>query len=287
MTATTEMDTMIDLRLHDSRNPWPLNPGTVHLVCGSPPYFGAEEAIVYDAYRYASDESAWRDDFVRVAQQAMQALVPGGRFAVNVANTGRKPYTDLAGIVGSAMREVGFDLRGHIIWLKGYHVAGTAWGSVLSPSAPVLRDVHEYIVVAQKGDGTLDMSAFKKRQDLDGGEFGNLTFSVWEVSAGARDRWQKTCDHPAPWPVELVRRLVRLYTAPGMTVLDPWVGSGTTCAVALEQKCYAIGYDLSDVYLETAKAWCGETMGQYYRPKKRTLSRGDIPLLGGWEETGD
>lgn len=269
-----------DLRCHDSRTPWPIAPGSVHLVCGSPPYHGAGHAVEYDQYDYAPDLPTWAEDLAAVARQAWLALADGGRIVVNVANSGRKPYLDLAGLVGLTLGAAGFELRGHIIWHKGFHTAGTAWGSTRMASAPSLRDVHEYLIVGQKGAG-LDVTGFPRREDLTGGEFGRLTFSIWEVPVNGRDPWQKVCKHPAPWPLELVRRLVRLYTAPGMTVLDPWAGSGTSCAAALSEGCQALGYDLSAPYLEAARAWCSETLGQYYRPRPDVIERTapSLPLL--------
>ncbi len=277
-----------DLRCHDSRTPWPIAPGSVHLVCGSPPYHGAGHAIEYDQYDYAPDLPTWAEDLAAVARQAWLALADGGRLVVNVANSGRKPYQDLAGLVGVTLGAAGFELRGHIIWHKGYGVAGTAWGSgpgaggrAALASAPSLRDVHEYLVIAQKGAGPLDVASYPRRVDLTGAEFGRLTFSVWEVPVNRRDPWQKACKHPAPWPLELARRLVRLYTAPGMTVLDPWAGSGTSCAAALSEGCQAVGYDLSAPYLEAARAWCSETVGLFYRPRPAVVEHAapGLPLL--------
>jgi len=203
-----------DLRCHDSRTPWPIAPGSVHLVMGSPPYHGAGHAIEYDQYDYAPDLFTWAEDLAAVARQAWLALADGGRLVVNVANSGRKPYQDLAGLVGVTLGAAGFELRGHIIWHKGYGVAGTAWGSgpgaggrAALASAPSLRDVHEYLVIAQKGAGPLDVASYPRRVDLTGAEFGRLTFSVWEVPVNRRDPWQKACKHPAPWPLELARRM--------------------------------------------------------------------------------
>jgi len=188
---------------------------------------------------------------------------------------------DLAGLVGLTLTGAGFELRGHVIWLKGYGVAGTAWGSTRMASAPSLRDVHEYLIVGQKGPGPLDVAGFPRREDLTGGEFGRLTFSVWEVPVNGREPWQTRCQHPAPYPLELARRLVRLYTAPEMTVLDPWAGSGTSCAAALAEGCHAVGYDLSQPYLEAARAWCSEVQGEFYRPRPVILEQ-DAPELPLW-----
>lgn len=271
-----------DLRQHDSRQPWPIAPGSVHLVFGSPPYFGAEHKITYQDYRYPGTVEEWAEDLAAVARQAYQALADGGRFVVNVANSDRKPYLPLTSIVESTLTGAGFELRGHIIWDKGPSVAGTAWGSTRMASAPCLRDHHEYLVVGQKGPGPMAVAGFPRREDLTGAEFAKLTLSIWHVPVNGREPWQKRlARHEAPFPLELPRRLVRLYTAPGMTVLDPWAGSGTTCAAALSEGCHAVGYDLSQPYLEAARAWCSETLGTFYRPRPDVVENGapELPLL--------
>ena len=236
-----------DLRQHDSRAAWPVPAGSVHLVCGSPPYFKADRAVVYDCYTYPSTLAGWAEDLAAVARQAYLALADGGRLVVNVANTDRKPYLDLAGLVGETLAAAGFTLRGHIIWDKGPGVLGTGWGSWQLASAPSLRDQHEYLIVGQKG-ARLAVAGYAPRVFAPK-DFESLTASLWRVNPASKTR----DGHPAPWPLELARRLVRLYTAPGMTVLDPWAGCGATCEAALLEGCQAVGYDLSAAYLELAR----------------------------------
>lgn len=237
-----------DLLCHDNRQPWPVPAGSVHLVFGSPPYYGAKHKVGYDVHAYAPDLTSWAEDLAAVARQAWLALADGGRLVVNVANSGRKPYHDLAGLVGSVMAAAGLETRGHIIWDKGPGVLGTGWGSWQKPSAPSIRDQHEYLVIAQKG-ARLALAGFSPRawQPKD---FETLTASLWRVNPESARR----LGHPAPFPLELARRVVRLFTWPGMTVLDPWAGSGTTCLAAISEGCHAVGFDLSPAYIEKARA---------------------------------
>lgn len=262
----------------DSRQGWDVAPGSVHLVVGSPPYLGAEHAIEYDGYRYPTAVAGWVGEVAGVARMAWQHLCDGGRLCVNVANTGRKPYLDLVSEVGGALRQAGFSLRGHIVWDKGQKVLGTAWGSWELASAPQLRDQHEYIVVAQKG-ARLDVAGYARRR-FEPGEFPTLTVSVWRVTP-ARCDW-----HPAPYPVELAQRLVRLYTQPGMVVVDPWCGSGSTGVAAVQAGCEFVGYDLSAAYVERARARVAEASCQFYRPQVEPVVESELALWAASRETG-
>lgn len=232
--------------VQDNRRPWPVPAESVHLVFGSPVYYGAEHRIRYvPEVPVAGSLEEWELDLAAVLRHASKALVEGGRVVLNVANSGRKPYVDLAGRVGRLMEEAGLTVRGHVIWDKGRGIAGTAWGSWKMASAPVIRDHHEYLVVGQKGD-RLDVRGFEKRTDWREGEFEASTLSVWPIPPESKSA------HPAPFPLALALRVVRLYTQPCMTVLDPWMGSGTSALAALQAGCNAVGLDVSRDYLKFA-----------------------------------
>ncbi|NIM07461.1 MAG: site-specific DNA-methyltransferase, partial [Armatimonadetes bacterium] len=122
-----------------------------------------------------------------------------------------------------------------IIWNKGSSVGvSTAWGSFASPSNPVLRDVHEYILIFSKGDFRLPGSNKKKAEDsvgnkyISNADFVEWTKSIWNFQSESSSR----VGHPAPFPVDLPSRLILLYSYPGDIVLDPFMGSGTTCVAA-------------------------------------------------------
>ena len=124
------------------------------------------------------------------------------------------------------------------------HVHGGSWRS---PSNPSLRDTHEYILVFCKADYG------RKRKDgvatISKDDFLNSTKSVWEFPAESAKRVQ----HPAPFPVELPRRLIELYTYADEIVLDPFLGSGTTAVAAQVTNRQWVGYETSSEYIEITK----------------------------------
>lgn len=213
----------------------------VALMVTSPPYNVGKD---YDDDLAIDD---YLDLLRRVFTESYRVIEPGGRIAVNVANLGRKPYLPLNQYVAALLTDIGFDLRGEIIWQKAKSAGGScAWGSWRSAKNPTLRDVHEYVIVASKG------SYARKRRGEDTiskEEFLDATVSIWDILPESARR----VGHPAPFPVELPRRLIELYTFSGDLVLDPFLGSGSTAVAAVETGRHYVGYDLSSEYLEIAE----------------------------------
>jgi site-specific DNA-methyltransferase (adenine-specific) len=215
---------------------------SIHLMVTSPPYNARK---VYDEDLTLEEYLAMLQ---RVCQETYRVLVQGGRACVNVANLGRKPYIPLNAFISQMMIEIGFLMRGEIIWDKGSSAgSSTAWGSWMSASNPTLRDVHEYILVFSKG-------SFKRQKGgrtptIQKDDFLELTRSVWQFSTESASR----VGHPAPFPVELPRRLIELYTFKGDVVLDPFLGSGTTALAALQCERHFVGYENVEEYVQIAR----------------------------------
>jgi DNA modification methylase len=309
-----------------------LSDGSIQLVVTSPPY------NVGKAYANHND-SLPLDEYLAVLSQVWRecyrVLAPGGRLCINVANTDRKPYLPLNALITADLLRMardeglGWQMRGEIIWDKGSSAGvSTAWGSFASSSDPVLRDVHEYIMVFSKEQFRLDDGG---KTGVSGGQFVDWTRSIWRpeeasdrssvigdrwsvksesavqqsseavngVAAGrslaalqrklagklkhARSRskddewiaeslaraawqyfsepgeviWRMTTEsgvaHPAPFPVELPRRLILLYTRPGDVVLDPFMGAGATAVAAVQTGRHYAGYDVSEKYCALAR----------------------------------
>jgi site-specific DNA-methyltransferase (adenine-specific) len=214
---------------------------SVALMITSPPYNVGKD--------YDDDLSL--DEYLRLLEsvfsETLRVMEPGGRVAVNVANLGRKPYLALNHHVAGLLTDVGFLLRGEIIWMKARAAGGScAWGSWQSAKNPTLRDLHEYVVVACKES----FRRIRKGVDTIGrDDFLASTVSVWEIHPESARR----VGHPAPFPVELPRRLIELYSFEGDLVLDPFIGAGTTAVAARSAGRHFVGYEINPDYVAVAE----------------------------------
>jgi site-specific DNA-methyltransferase (adenine-specific) len=215
----------------------------IHLMVTSPPYNVGKE---YDENLTLGE---YLDFIEEIMREVYRTLVWGGRACVNIANLSRKPYIPLHAYLIERFEEIGFLFRGEIIWDKGDAVSGasTAWGSWQSAVNPVLRDQHEYIIVLSKGNFKREKK--DKEDTIKGEEFLEFTKSVWKFPPESAKR----VGHPAPFPEELPYRCIQLFTFKGDVVLDPFVGSGTTCVVALKTERHFLGIDINKEYIELAK----------------------------------
>jgi len=213
----------------------------VGLMITSPPYNVGKD------YDDDLDLEQYLGLLERVFTETFRVIEAGGRVAVNVANLGRKPYLPLNHLVAGLLSDIGFLLRGEIIWQKAKSAGGsTAWGSWRSARNPTLRDVHEYVVVGCK-------ESFRRiREGADSisrDDFLASTVSIWDIPPESARR----IGHPAPFPVELPRRLIELYSFEGDLVLDPFLGAGTTAVAAVETDRHYVGYDTDPEYVAIAR----------------------------------
>ncbi|MBI1225312.1 MAG: site-specific DNA-methyltransferase [Bacteroidetes bacterium] len=221
--------------------------GSVHLMITSPPYNANKD--------YDEDLSLleYLDFLKNVFTETYRVLVPGGRACINLANLGRKPYIPLTSHLALLMQEIGFIMRGEIIWDKGASsTSSTAWGSWQSASNPILRDVHEYILIFSKGDYKRHLTKeekLAKKSTISRDEFLDWTKTIWQMNAESAKR----VGHPAPFPLELPHRLIQLYSFETDVVLDPFMGSGTTAMAALRSGRKFVGYEIVEEYVKLAK----------------------------------
>jgi len=201
---------------------------SIEMVITSPPYnvgidYGVDDRKSYSDYLEFCKR--WLNECYRI-------LKSGGRIALNLPSTilqsssSRMAYLTLDYVL--IMRDIGYLDREWITWLKmpKGEVPGksTAWGSWCSPSCPYLRDATEVIVVMDKDSHKrIDK---KGENDITKQEFMEYTTNCWYIQP------EKDRSHPAPFPMELPRRLIKLYTWENDIVLDPFVGSGTTAYAA-------------------------------------------------------
>jgi len=217
---------------------------SLHLMITSPPYNVSKE--------YDEDLSLkeYLEMLRKVFTETYRVLLNGGRACINVANLGRKPYIPLSDYISQMMIEIGFNMRGEIIWNKAASASpSTAWGSWMSASNPILRDVHEYILVFSKGDYKRDRKKTEKetkQNTISKEEFMEWTKSIWTFNAESARR----VGHPAPFPVDLPYRLIQLYSFTTDIILDPFMGSGTTAIAALKSNRNYVGFEISKEYIE-------------------------------------
>jgi len=228
----------------DSRDLSFIPDNSTQLMITSPPYNVGKDY----------DEDLSLEEYLELIHDVMKEihriLIPGGRACINVANVGRKPYLPLNHLINQIMLELGFFMRGEIIWDKGASAGSScAWGSWQSPSNPVLRDVHEYIMIYTKACfGRKDSGSEDRASTITRDEFLEYTKSIWTFTAESARRVK----HPAPFPVELPYRLIQLYSYSDDIIVDPFCGSGTTCLAALQTGRRFIGVDIDERYVEVA-----------------------------------
>jgi site-specific DNA-methyltransferase (adenine-specific) len=241
--------------------------GVAAAVVTSPPY---NVGLGYEGDDQG-DALPWPDYWALAAEVAglmARALVSGGRAWVNTAvsvpeGTGSvgprsgstaKRRVLLANGWANALTAAGLDLVDQVAW-SSVRAGGTAWGSWQSPAAPNLRGDYEAVTVACR-DGwerTPPPGAEGWRDTL--GAWPALCSTVWHVPTvggrippGTNTPGRRPTAHPAPMPVEVARRAIRLSTWPGETVLDPFAGSGTTLLAARQLGRQAIGIERSEAY---------------------------------------
>ncbi len=231
----------------------------VQLVVTSPPY------NVGINYENSIDDLLTYIPFVtEVWRQCYKVMADGARIAVVVPfGVGRNPYVPFDCQIMNTLVDAGFQLRGRIVWDKNTTGNRTSWGSFRLSSDPSIRDTTECIIVAHKGQSKLELPSEAKLKDEKG------TYTEWladvdEFMSMAQDHWviapesAQRIRHPAPFPVELAKRLIRFYAYPGAHVLDPFGGSGTVGVAAQELGCNATLIEISQQYCELAKGRLGQ-----------------------------
>jgi len=212
----------------------------VSLTVTSPPY-----NIGKDSDLDLNEDEYWKM-INKVFSETYRVTNSGGRLVVNVANLGRKPYIPFSKYFTDVLTEIGFIMRGEIIWQKSKGAnANFAWGSWLSASNPVIRDIHEYCLVFSKDSMKNSKGGIST---IEKDEFMESTLSIWNINPEKA----KKIGHPAPFPVELPKRFINLYSFKDDLVLDPFIGSGTTAVASKILQRNYVGYEINKDYIEIA-----------------------------------
>lgn len=274
--AVQRIPTRHQLHLGDARNLEFIPDESVHLVVTSPPYWTLKE------YRHSKGQLGFVADYEqflgeldKVWQGCMRVLVPGGRLVVVVGdvclsrkrNGGRHTVVPLHASIQERCRTIGFDNVAPIIWYKianaVYEASGAGGGFLGKPFEPnaVIKNDIEFILMQRKPGGYRSPSAAARVLSLISGENHRAWFQqIWQDVTGA-----STKQHPAPYPIELAERLVRMFSFVGDTVLDPFMGTGTTNAAALKWGRNSIGTEIDDHYLAMARARVSAEASELFR----------------------
>jgi site-specific DNA-methyltransferase (adenine-specific) len=213
-----------------------LEDNSIDLVVTSPPY---NVGVDYGEYDDKIPMEEYQDMIDELFKVLSWKVKNSGRVCVNVSLKNERGIVDIPSIVKNKADAFGWNLRFEIIWNKGSSESSTAWGSWLSPSSPRPIFNHEYIFVFDVGEENKD-----SEQTIEKERFMNIVKSVWDVNP------ETSSPHPAPFPKEIARRLIELNSYKRDTVLDPFIGSGTTAVVAEEMNRDWIGIDVDKKYIE-------------------------------------
>ncbi|MGP8072168.1 MAG: DNA-methyltransferase [Thermoplasmata archaeon] len=215
-----------------------LPPESVHLAVTSPPY---NVRIAYRGYEDDLPPDAYLQWLKEVWQALHRVLVPGGRFVLNVAPTSIKDFRPIHHDLSRDLRELGYIMRTEIIWYKQTMGRRTAWGSWRSPSNPHIIPSWEYVLVFSKGQWNLPGDP--RAVDITAREFETFSDGFWHIPPE-----RKRHGHPAPFPEELIERIVKFYSYRENVVLDMFGGTGTVATVARRLGRHYVHIDSSSEY---------------------------------------
>ncbi|HWB11845.1 MAG TPA: site-specific DNA-methyltransferase [Pirellulales bacterium] len=257
--AVRQIPTSHCLFNRDSRVMKELTPSSVHLIVTSPPYWTLKEYRRTEGQLgYVADYETFLTELDKVWQQCFDALVPGGRLVCVVGdvclsrrqNNGRHTVVPLHASITEHCRRIGYDNLAPIIWQKITNAKFEADGNGSSflgkpyePNAVIKNDI-EFILMQRKPGGYRSPEmATKVLSVLSDANHKAWFQQMWRGLTGASTR-----QHPAPYPLELAERLVRMFSFVGDTVLDPFLGTGTTTLAAALWGRNSIGYEIDAAY---------------------------------------
>lgn len=280
--AAQRIPTRHEIYLGDARELDHVPDNSVHLVVTSPPYWNLKE---YNPSEGQMGDIGDYDSFLaeldRVWKHCLRVLVPGGRVACVVGdvlrsrrdNGGRHTVVPLHASIQEHCRAIGFDNLAPIIWYKignaKYEAGGGGFlGKPYEPNAVIKNDI-EYILFQRKSGGYRQVSWETRLLSVISDENYQRWFQqVWTGVTGA-----STKKHPAPYPLDLAERLVRMFSFVGDTVLDPFMGTGTTSLAASRWGRNSIGVEVDPAYFEMARVRLDTAASDLFRDTQVRVAR--------------
>lgn len=260
--AVQRIPTSHNILLGDARRMENLRPESVHLVLTSPPYWTLKEYRVSQGQMgHIEDYEQFLAELNKVWAHCHRALVPGGRLVCVVGdvclsrrkNAGRHTVVPLHASIQEHCRRIGFDNLAPIIWHKisnaVYEVEnGSSFlGKPYEPNSVIKNDI-EFILMERKPGGYRTPDTMTRVLSVISEQNHRKWFQqIWTGLTGASTR-----HHPAPYPLELAERLVRMFSFVGDTVLDPFLGTGTTTVAAAKTARHSIGFEVDEYYFDLA-----------------------------------
>ncbi len=283
--AVHQVPTSHSLYRGDARDMSALEPQSVHLVLTSPPYWTLKEYRDSEGQLgHVEDYDQFLQELDKVWKQCFHALVPGGRLICVVGdvclsrreNGGRHTVVPLHSSIQEHCRKLGFDNLASIIWHKisnaAYEVEGgsTFLGKPYEPNSVIKNDI-EFILMERKPGGYRAPDISTKVLSVISAENHKKWFQqIWSGVTGA-----STKQHPAPYPLELAERLVRMFSFVGDTVLDPFMGTGTTTVAAAKWGRNSIGFEIDRHYYKLAQKRISEETSSLFSTAVIRSARAD------------
>ncbi len=271
--AVQQVPTSHRVCLGDARS-MALDPESVHLVLTSPPYWTLKEyRDTTGQLGHVENYAEFLEQLDTVWRQCYDALVPGGRLICVVGdvclsrrkNHGRHTVVPLHASIQEHCRQIGFDNLAPIIWHKianaVYEVdnGATFLGKPYEPNAVIKNDI-EFILMQRKPGGYRQPSVAARVLSVISAENHQKWFQqIWMGLTGASTR-----KHPAPYPLELAKRLIQMFSFVGDIILDPFLGTGTTTVAALQHGRGSVGYEIDPDYFHQAQRWIGESASGFF-----------------------
>ena len=217
---------------------------SVDLVITSPPY---NVDIKYNSHNDQLAYSDYLEFSKKWLTKCYRLLKNEGRFCLNIPLDKNKGGQQSVGADLTVIaKKIGFRYHSSVVWNEGNISRRTAWGSWLSASAPFVIAPVELIVILYKNKWK--KTSGSKISDLNREEFMEWTNGLWTFSGESK----KKVGHPAPFPIELPKRCIKLFSYVGDIVLDPFLGSGTTLIASYQLNRKVIGFEIDEGYCELA-----------------------------------
>jgi len=247
----------------DSRKMTEIKNNSIDLVVTSPPYWHIKDYGVPGQIGYGQSLHEYLKDLYRVWKECYRVLKPGRRLCINIGDQfarsiiyGRYKVIPLHAEFIAQCEDIGFDYMGSIIWQKKTTMNTTGGANVMGsypyPPNGMIEIDYEFILIFKKpGKSEKIPKEIKEKSKLTKEEWKEYFYGHWYFGGA------KQIEHEAMFPEELPKRLIKMYTFIGDTILDPFLGSGTTVKEALNLRRNAIGYEINEKFLEIIKEKLG------------------------------